>query len=550
MKEAIRTKRAGCLDLASGCDRALRRNKMTSKLKTIIFVLVTLAAYTGVASGDFAATVDTGSITWVNDPGTDGIIYGWDFTLGENIVVTHLGLYDHGNGLNDPPWPAPGDGLRRYYQVHLWRIADGTLVVPALASAIVGPSTTNLLENHRYEDVEDVELSKDYSYYVGFEYFSGEYWKFDGLILMPQSVGTANSPINILNHRFGNLSDPPTLPGYISSAYFGVNFQFTTNNPPVAEAGEDLVILSADQLLTVIHGIGTDPDDDPLTYRWLEGVEVILDWAPVGAVGEADLDLAPLPYLSLGAHTLTLEVNDGEEIASDSMVLTVENSPPEPQPAPSYQVVELGFDPIVIVADVSDFDGDNVSYQWLKAQEELDSGSVATTQGGGAVPIPDLDLPAGDPRFPLGLNQVDLVVNDGVNLPVTETVTVEVSDTTAPTLAPIPSVTMLWPPNHTLRPVTIWANAADNGGGAITLAVDVQSNEPLDGGGDGSTETDYYIDSIDNSTGEIQLRLRAERSGSGEGRVYTITITANDESSNQSVATVEIRVPHDRGKKN
>ena len=54
---------------------------------------------------------------------------------------------------------------------------------------------------------------------------------------------------------------------------------------------------------------------------------------------------------------------------------------------------------------------------------------------------------------------------------------------------------------------------------------------------------------MDDETGVIELRLRAERSGKGEGRIYTIVITATDESENQSVAQVEITAPHDRRKK-
>jgi len=69
------------------------------------------------------------------------------------------------------------------------------------------------------------------------------------------------------------------------------------------------------------------------------------------------------------------------------------------------------------------------------------------------------------------------------------------------------------------------------------------------GGGDGNTEPDYYIDSVDDETGVIELRLRAERSGKGQGRIYTIVITATDASGNQSVAQVQITASHDRRKK-
>jgi hypothetical protein len=286
-----------------------------------------------------------------------------------------------------------------------------------------------------------------------------------------------------------------------------------------------------------------------ILYWW---AKVILDWSPVGENGEAYLNLGTLPYLSVGNHTLTLEVLEAKEgglLASDTMILTVENSPPQAQPAPIQQVVEILIDPIVVVADVADFDGDTVTYQWLKGSEVLASGSVQTTQGGDSVQIPDLEIQAGDERFPVGVHQIELKVNDGINPAVSSFVSVEVVDTMTPSISPVPSVTILWPPNHELQAVTITANAFDNGGGVITLGVTVQSSEPPDAAGDGSTIPDYYIDSVDNETGIIQLRLRSERAGTGDGRTYKITITAIDVSGNSSVAIVEIRAPHDRRKK-
>jgi hypothetical protein len=319
------------------------------------------------------------------------------------------------------------------------------------------------------------------------------------------------------------------------------------NMAPIPDAGDNIQILSANQTYTVIQGTATDPDGDPLQYRWLEADQILLDWTTVGPNSEAYLDVGTLPYLAIGDHTLTLEVNDGLFTASDEMILTIENSPPEAQPAPSNQVVEIGLDPIVVVADVADFDGDTLSYEWLKDGEVLASGTVTTIQGGEAVPIPDLNVSVGDPRFPLGVHQIELKVSDGINNPVSAFVSVEVIDTTAPSLSPVPSVTILWPPNHQLQPVTIVANAFDNGGGITNLGVTVQSSEPPDT--DGNTIPDYYVDSVNNETGIIELRLRAERQGKGDGRTYTITITATDTSGNQSVATVEILAPHDRRKK-
>jgi len=331
------------------------------------------------------------------------------------------------------------------------------------------------------------------------------------------------------------------------------------NKPPVADAGENIQILSTGQAYTVLQGTATDPDGDSLEYRWVEAVEsdggdevLLLDWTEVGTGGEAYLDLAPLPYFSIGDHTLILEVREvgeGGLTASDEMILTIENSPPEVQPSPIYQTVQIGIDAITVVADVSDFDGGTLTYEWLKDSEVLASGAVETPAGGGSVFLPNLEIAAGDPGFPLGVHEMELRVSDGVNAPVSKFVSVEVIDTMAPSLSPVPNVAILWPPNHTLQPVTIEANAFDNGGGAIDLEVEVLSSEPPDTDVDGNTIPDFYIDTVDDETGVIELRLRSERSGKGDGRIYTITIAATDESNNQSIAIVEVLAPHDKRKK-
>ena len=326
------------------------------------------------------------------------------------------------------------------------------------------------------------------------------------------------------------------------------NVQVESDLPPTADAGANLQIAGTDQSDTVLQGTATDPDNDSLQYRWMEGEVVLLNWTAVGANGEASLALGSLPSFSIGNHTLTLQVKDAISIASDDMVLTIQNSPPEACPAPSSQTVKLGIDPIVVTADVADFDGNTLAYQWLQNSIVLGAGSIATPQGGNRVPIPALSLPAGDPRFGLGVHQIELQVSDGINTPVSAFVSVNVIDTTAPSLSPIPSVTILWPPNHELQPVTIQANASDNGGGAVHLTVEVISSELPDTTGDGETIPDYYIDSVNDQTGLIELRLRSERVGKGSGRTYTVVITATDASGNQSIASVEIKAPHDKGR--
>jgi choice-of-anchor C domain-containing protein len=353
---------------------------------------------------------------------------------------------------------------------------------------------------------------------------------FDSTCIGPEWLGSAGwfGPA-IDNVRVFKISDP--------------------GQPPVADAGADLSIFTAEKAVTVIGGMASDPDNDPLLYRWVEGGATILDWSDV-VDGLASLSLAPLSGLSIGSHVLTLEVKDAAHLVSDQMMLTLCNTPPEGAPAPTYLTVELGSD-AVFCGSVADFDGDVLSYEWAKGTDMLASGTADPPAGGAPVDIAPLTIPGGDPRFPPGVHEIQFIVDDSANVPQVVTVELEVKDvdTEAPTLDPVPSLTMLWPPDHALRAVTIYANAVDNSGGEIVLSASVQSNESPDESGDGSTEQDCYVDWIDDAAGIILVQLRAERSGTGDGRVYTVSIGATDASGNQSSATVDIRVPHDRRKR-
>jgi len=135
------------------------------------------------------------------------------------------------------------------------------------------------------------------------------------------------------------------------------------NTPPVADAGADLTVFTKDIASTVIAGSATDADEgDSLLYRWVEGADAWTLWLPVGANGEAPLDLGTIlpDYLGVGVHTLTLEVTDNKDTVSDEVVLTIEIAPVtiDIKPGSYPNSINLGSYGVIPVAILSaaDFD--------------------------------------------------------------------------------------------------------------------------------------------------------------------------------------------------
>jgi hypothetical protein len=139
--------------------------------------------------------------------------------------------------------------------------------------------------------------------------------------------------------------------------------------------------------------------------------------------------------------------------------------------------------------------------------------------------------------FPAGSTTVTWTVTDGSGNTATATQVVTVADITPPNIVVSdPSPNVMWPPNHSMRDVTINYTATDNCSFNCTIT-DISSNEPVNGLGDGDTAPDWEF--VDNT----HVKLRAERSGLGEGRTYTITITCTDASGNSTSKQVTVTVP-------
>ena len=145
-------------------------------------------------------------------------------------------------------------------------------------------------------------------------------------------------------------------------------------------------------------------------------------------------------------------------------------------------------------------------------------------------------------QFSDGTNEVVFsVTDDGTNF-VTCSSTVIVQDTTPPTIdSIIASPSLLWPPNHKMKPIRLAVRAHDACGPVDWRVTSIESNEPIDGRGDGSTSPDWMI------RPPHKAWVRAERAGPGNGRIYTINIEASDDSNNSTNGSVKVYVPHDRG---
>lgn len=257
------------------------------------------------------------------------------------------------------------------------------------------------------------------------------------------------------------------------------------------------------------------------------GVLVIYENVPVQSTSIAKTSAGE----NVTEFSLELDIDgDGivDEIVAPSAIALNGNFIPIADAGPD-QTVPAGTNCMSIVtldgSGSSDADGDPLSYTWT-----WDGGSVSGIN-------PTIQLPLGTPT-------ITLVVNDGVMDSDSDSVEITVIDTTPPEITLSVTPDTLWPPNHKMVEVSVDVSAADNcDSNPVCMITSVASNESMDGLGDGDTAPDWEI------TGDLTLKLRVERSGQGDGRMYTITVDCTDASGNTSTQTVEVTVPHDKGKK-
>jgi len=179
------------------------------------------------------------------------------------------------------------------------------------------------------------------------------------------------------------------------------------NQPPIANAGPDQTVeqTSPEGANVTLDGTGSsDPNNDPLTYFW--------NWT-----GGSISGVSPTVILPPGMTNITLTVDDGEFNSTDIVSITVADSEP-PYVNAGEDITVEGTSPsgaeIMLYGNATDNVDADLDYVWSEGETVLgtDANLTVTLNLGTHV---------------LTLNATDDSGNTG-----TDTVTVEVVDTTPP----------------------------------------------------------------------------------------------------------------------
>ena len=273
----------------------------------------------------------------------------------------------------------------------------------------------------------------------------------------------------------------------------------------------------------------SDSDSSPGTNDDIEKHEWFGDY---GQVTQRLLGTGPVlvTTLALGVHTVTLKVTDTVGLSNTAQaILTVVDATPPVVMCPEVGPVECSAPGGSFVALLS------------TATDACSSTLViANSRTGGGGDASGL--------YPLGITGLTFTATDGSGNAASCTSSVQVRDTTPPSLTLTLSPTTLWPLNHRMVPVQAsWrvSDICDPTAGVVLASATSSEADDASGSGDGNTPEDIQDASI--GTPDARVLLRAERSGHGQGRVYTLTYATMDGSGNSASALGVVTVPNDLG---
>ena len=299
---------------------------------------------------------------------------------------------------------------------------------------------------------------------------------------------------------------------------------------------------------------------DPSNWMWHDGTTGLATTPILASTDEHDLRECWLVSSSDNEWTIVYDADfgtsdGGKALGYAILSIPLPNTPPFANAGPDQTVEQESYAGTQITLDGSgstDPDStpgtndDIVLFEWYEGSVLLGTGKTLNH------------------TFPLGGYTVTLKVTDSFGKTDEDEVIIVVEDTTDPDVTIVSVVPEeLWPPNHKMVSVIALIEALDicTETEALTLEVTVVSSEPdddkdndrftgdVDGKG-GYTDPVPVLCEFDEEAGWFvsSFELRAEHDGHGVDRIYTITATVKDASGNTATDTVELTVPHDKGK--
>lgn len=237
-----------------------------------------------------------------------------------------------------------------------------------------------------------------------------------------------------------------------------------------------------------------------------------------------------------GSATVTLVLKDNGGVANGgvdtsapqtfTITVTPVNDPPVANAGPDQTLECAGGQAAVALngSASTDQENDTLAYEWREGATVLGTGVILNTS------------------LPFGPHTITLKVTDPSGGFSEDTVTVNIVDTTNPTITPNGQAITLWSPNkkhHTVSVSDLIANAGDSCDTGVNLSSVVISKVTSD---EGSLADNDIIIAADCKS----VQLRADRNGNDDGRVYTITFRVRDAVGHVQTLTRQVIVPHDQ----
>ncbi len=296
----------------------------------------------------------------------------------------------------------------------------------------------------------------------------------------------------------------------------------SVNHAPVIAsknpAGDLTLLQGATQIYSVT---ATDSDADALTYTWfVDGIQA--------STGASSYTIPTT--LSIGAHTVSVNVSDGSLVVSWSWNLTIRgNTAPvinSKTPATAtYSINEL--ETLVLSVNATDPEGDAISYSWIK------NGITQYGQTSAVYTFTTSPVSAGTYNFQVS-------VTDAYGLVTNVSWTITVLNANAPPVVQISSHSNM---EEVIQgnsvPITGIASDAD-GDGTIT-AVEISIDGGMWTAATGTVSWNYYWDTSSVSLGNHVISVRAF-DGANYSQVASITLVVISGGSNNP-PTVTITSP-------